>query len=87
MHMQAPLTSRTSFVAAGHTQTPSNMMMGVTASPSPSRFAPSGHQGHASNLPPLSVSGVHFTASSPSPAASSGTSAFRDARLTSPSWN
>eukprot|EP00268_Persea_americana_P065383 TRINITY_DN871_c0_g1_i2.p1 TRINITY_DN871_c0_g1~~TRINITY_DN871_c0_g1_i2.p1 ORF type:complete len:380 (+),score=66.19 TRINITY_DN871_c0_g1_i2:61-1140(+) len=84
-HNMAPLTSRSSFVAAGHTQTPPNMTVGVTASPS--RFAPSGHQGHAVNLPPLSVSGAHFTASSPSPAASSGTSAFRDSRLTSPSWN
>ncbi|KAF9619195.1 hypothetical protein IFM89_005749 [Coptis chinensis] len=69
----------------GATQTTSSMFAGVTSSPS--RFAPSGYQGHPANLPPLSVSGNHFTASSPSPAASGGTSVCRDARLTSPSWN
>lgn len=84
-HNMATLTGRTSFVAAGHSQAPSNMMMGVMASPS--RFAPSGHQGHVMNLPPVSVSGAHFIASSPSPVASGGTSVFRDGRLTSPSWN
>ncbi|KAG8379081.1 hypothetical protein BUALT_Bualt07G0051100 [Buddleja alternifolia] len=48
---------------------------------SPSRFAPGG-QGHSS----VSVSGTSYIASSPSPAASGGTSVFRDARLPSP-WN
>ncbi|KAK9277825.1 hypothetical protein L1049_027381 [Liquidambar formosana] len=53
---------------------------------SPSRFAPMGHQGHPSNLPTVSVTGTNYIASSPSPAASGGTSVFRDARLPSP-WN
>eukprot|EP00257_Ricinus_communis_P001306 XP_002511488.2 uncharacterized protein LOC8258148 isoform X1 [Ricinus communis] len=60
---------------------------------SPSRFAPTGHQGPPANvLPPVSVSvsvsvsGTNYIASSPSPAASGGTSAFRDARQPSP-WN
>ncbi|KAI3454598.1 hypothetical protein Pfo_011261 [Paulownia fortunei] len=48
---------------------------------SPSRFAPAG-QGHSS----VSVSGTSYIASSPSPAASGGTSVFRDGRLPSP-WN
>lgn len=48
---------------------------------SPSRFAPGG-QGHSS----VSVSGASYIASSPSPAASGGTSVFRDGRLPSP-WN
>ncbi|KAL7139117.1 hypothetical protein ABFS83_09G030300 [Erythranthe nasuta] len=47
---------------------------------SPSRFAPAG-QGHS-----VTVSGASFIASSPSPAASGGTSVFRDSRLPSP-WN
>ena len=62
--------SRTSLVATG----------------SPSRFAPTGHPGNSGNLPTLSVSGTNYIPSSPSPAASGGTSAFRDARLPSP-WN
>ncbi|XP_050256275.1 uncharacterized protein LOC126701892 isoform X2 [Quercus robur] len=62
--------SRTSLVAIG----------------SPSRFAPTGHPGNSGNLPTLSVSGTNYIPSSPSPAASGGTSAFRDARLPSP-WN
>ncbi|KAL2492796.1 hypothetical protein Adt_28424 [Abeliophyllum distichum] len=53
---------------------------------SPSRFAPTGQQGHSSNLPSVSVSGTNYIASSPSPAASGGTSVFRDGRLPSP-WN
>lgn len=59
---------------------------GVTSSPS--RFAPMCHQGqnHVTNFPPVSVSGTNFIVSSPSPAASGGTSAFPDARLPSP-WN
>ncbi|KAF9609116.1 hypothetical protein IFM89_013370 [Coptis chinensis] len=81
-HTAVPNTNRPNL---GATQTTSSMFAGVASSPS--RFAPSGYQGHPANLPPLSVSGNHFTASSPSPAASGGTSVCRDARLTSPSWN
>ncbi|XP_077212877.1 uncharacterized protein LOC143847992 isoform X1 [Tasmannia lanceolata] len=84
-HNTVPLTSQTSLVASGHGQITSNMLTGVTASPS--RFAPPGHQGHAPNVPSVSVSGTPFIASSPSPAASGGTSVFRDSRLTSPTWN
>ncbi|XP_021733734.1 stress response protein NST1-like [Chenopodium quinoa] len=69
-HNAAPHPSRAALVAAG----------------SPSRFAPSGNQGHPSNLPTVSVSGTNYFASSPSPAASGGTSGFRDARHPSP-WN
>ncbi|CAI9757459.1 unnamed protein product [Fraxinus pennsylvanica] len=53
---------------------------------SPLSFAPSGQQGHTSNPPSVSVSGTNYIASSPSPAASGGTSVFRDGRLPSP-WN
>lgn len=56
------------------------------ATGSPSRFAPIVHQSHPANLPTVSVSGTNYIASSPSPAASGGTSVFRDARLPSP-WN
>lgn len=59
---------------------------GLGTSVSPSRFAPTGHHGHPLNLPTLSVSGTYYAASSPSPAASGGTSAFKDARQPSP-WN
>ncbi|XP_073269112.1 uncharacterized protein [Primulina huaijiensis] len=55
--------------------------LGVAGSPSPSRFAPAG-QVHSS----VSVTGTSYIASSPSPAASGGTSVFRDGRLPSP-WN
>lgn len=58
----------------------------MVAAGSPSRFAPSGNQGHPSNLLTVSVSGTNCVASSPSPAASGGTSGFRDARHPSP-WN
>lgn len=51
---------------------------------SPSRFAHSGQQGNPMNLPSVSVSGTSYIASSPSPAASGGTSVFRDARHPSP---
>ncbi|KAM5570617.1 stress response protein NST1 [Rosa sericea] len=70
-HSAVPHPSRASLVATGT---------------SPSRFAPSGHQGPPANLPTVSASGTNFVASSPSPAASGGTSTFRDARLPSP-WN
>lgn len=69
-HNAASHPSRAALVAAG----------------SPSRFAPTGSQGHPSNLPTVSVSGTNYFASSPSPAASGGTSGFRDARHPSP-WN
>ncbi|KAK4257133.1 hypothetical protein QN277_006762 [Acacia crassicarpa] len=54
---------------------------------SPSRFVFS-HQGNAMNQASVSVSvsGTGYIASSPSPAASGGTSIFRDARHPSP-WN
>lgn len=55
-----------------------------TATGSPSRFAHSGQQGNPMNLPSVSVSGTSYIASSPSPAASGGTSVFRDARHPSP---
>jgi hypothetical protein len=61
---------------------PSRATIGVTGSPS--RFALAGHQGNPANLPTLSVSGTNYVVSSPSPAASGGTSAFRDTRLPSP---
>ncbi|XP_047970358.1 uncharacterized protein LOC125213714 [Salvia hispanica] len=48
---------------------------------SPSRFAPA-----AQGPPSVSISGASYIASSPSPAASGGTSVFRDGRLPSP-WN
>ncbi|KAE8658290.1 hypothetical protein F3Y22_tig00116971pilonHSYRG00054 [Hibiscus syriacus] len=63
---------------------PSRASMVVTGSPS--RFAPTGNQGHPGNPPTVSVSGTNFVASSPSPAASGGTSIFREARQPSP-WN
>ncbi|OMO52705.1 hypothetical protein CCACVL1_29111 [Corchorus capsularis] len=63
---------------------PSRATMGVTGSPS--RFAPIGNQGHPGNPPTVSVSGTNYVASSPSPAASGGTSVFREARQPSP-WN
>ncbi|KAF8399376.1 hypothetical protein HHK36_015241 [Tetracentron sinense] len=78
---------RPAFSTLQHNVVPYTNRAGLGATGSPSRFAPTGHQGHSANLPPVSVSGTHYTASSPSPAASGGTSVFRDARLTSPSWN
>ncbi|KAG6403980.1 hypothetical protein SASPL_136214 [Salvia splendens] len=48
---------------------------------SPSRFTPA-----AQGPPSVSLSGASYIASSPSPAASGGTSVFRDGRLPSP-WN
>uniref|UniRef100_A0A0D9VXQ2 Uncharacterized protein n=1 Tax=Leersia perrieri TaxID=77586 RepID=A0A0D9VXQ2_9ORYZ len=48
---------------------------------SPSRFAAAGHQGHPTGHPTISLPGVNFVASSPSPAASGGSSSvFRDYR-------
>ncbi|KAK8684484.1 hypothetical protein V6N13_040511 [Hibiscus sabdariffa] len=63
---------------------PARASMGVTGSPS--RVAPIGNQGHPGNPPTVSVSGTNFVTSSPSPAASGGTSVFREARQPSP-WN
>ncbi|XVF09182.1 hypothetical protein REPUB_Repub07fG0069700 [Reevesia pubescens] len=63
---------------------PSRASTGVTGSPS--RFAPIGNQAHPGNPPAVSVSGTNYVASSPSPAASGGTSVFREARQPSP-WN
>ncbi|XP_022768042.1 uncharacterized protein LOC111312229 [Durio zibethinus] len=63
---------------------PSRAIMGVTGSPS--RFAPTGNQGHPGNPPAVSVSGTNYVASSPSPAASGGTSVFGEAWQPSP-WN
>ncbi|KAI4343811.1 hypothetical protein L6164_011118 [Bauhinia variegata] len=65
---------------------PPRASLGVTGSPSPSRFALSGHQGNPMNPPSVSVSGTSYIASSPSPAASGSTSVFKDARHPSP-WN
>ncbi|KAL2340836.1 hypothetical protein Fmac_008776 [Flemingia macrophylla] len=61
---------------------PSRANLGTAGSPS--RFALPGHQGNPMNLPSVSVSGTSYIASSPSPAASGGTSVFRDARQPSP---
>ncbi|KAM7471367.1 hypothetical protein LguiA_009550 [Lonicera macranthoides] len=73
---------RAAFNAVTHA---SRATLGIGSSPS--RFAPTGQQaGHPPNLPTVSVSGTNYITSSPSPAASGGTSVFRDARLPSP-WN
>lgn len=72
---------RSAFNVVPHT---SRATLGIGSSPS--RFAPIGQQGHTANLPAVSVSGTNYIASSPSPAASGGTSVFRDGRLPSP-WN
>ncbi|KAG8097858.1 hypothetical protein GUJ93_ZPchr0013g37813 [Zizania palustris] len=49
---------------------------------SPSRFAATGHQGHPTGHPSISLPGTNFVASSPSPAASGGSSSvFKDYRL------
>ncbi|XP_058782415.1 uncharacterized protein LOC131656843 isoform X2 [Vicia villosa] len=55
-----------------------------TSAGSPSCFAHSGQQGNPPNLPSASVSGTSYIASSPSPAASGGTSVYRDAQHPSP---
>ncbi|XP_068643263.1 uncharacterized protein [Aristolochia californica] len=82
-HNTVPYIGRAGYFNPGQAQSSSNAIMNIMASPS--RFAPPQGPG---NLAILSVSGTHFVASSPSPAASGGTSTtFRDGRLTSPSWN
>ena len=85
--LSAPRSSLANF---GHAQAPSNVLVGnsAAATSSPSRFAATGHQGHhqSASVPPVSVPVSHFMASSPSPAASGGSSSvFRDSRLTSSS--
>ncbi|CAK7322913.1 unnamed protein product [Dovyalis caffra] len=69
-----------------HNVVPHSSRSGLGTSGSPSRFAPMGNHGHPANLPTMAVSGTNYVASSPSPAASGGTSAFKDARHPSP-WN
>ncbi|KAK4778755.1 hypothetical protein SAY86_006283 [Trapa natans] len=64
-------------------QVPHNSRTSIVVSGSPSRFAP---QGHSPHLTGVSLSGTNYATSSPSPAASGGTSAFKDARQPSP-WN
>ncbi|KAK7304575.1 hypothetical protein VNO77_42457 [Canavalia gladiata] len=78
---ESPLR-RTPTVQQNMVSHPSRANLGATVSPS--RFALSGHQGNPMNLPSVSVSGTSYIASSPSPAASGGTSVFRDARQPSP---
>ncbi|KAK7411498.1 hypothetical protein VNO78_02932 [Psophocarpus tetragonolobus] len=78
---ESPLR-RTPSVQPNVISLPSRANMGAAGSPS--RFALSGHQGNPMNLPSVSVSGTSYIASSPSPAASGGTSVFRDARQPSP---
>ncbi|XP_028781688.1 uncharacterized protein LOC114737869 [Neltuma alba] len=80
---ESPLR-RTPTVQQNAVPHPSRAGLGTTASPS--RFALSGHQTNPVNPPSVSASGASYIASSPSPAASGGTSVFRDARQTSP-WN
>ncbi|KAG6587508.1 hypothetical protein SDJN03_16073, partial [Cucurbita argyrosperma subsp. sororia] len=57
-----------------------------SVSGSPSCLPPTGQSGLPPNMPTVSVSGTNYIASSPSPAASGGTSVLRDARQPSP-WN
>ncbi|XP_015967684.1 uncharacterized protein LOC107491354 [Arachis duranensis] len=78
---ESPLR-RTPTVQQNVVSHPTRATLAATGS-SPSRFALSGHQGNQMNLPSVSVSGTYI-ASSPSPAASGGTSVFRDARQPSP---
>nr|GLL22269.1 uncharacterized protein LOC109191158 [Ipomoea trifida] len=70
VHNTVPFSSRTTMVVTG----------------SPSRFACTVQQGLPSNPPAVSTSGTNYVASTPSPAASGGTPAFRDAQLPS-LWN
>ncbi|CAA0826790.1 Unknown protein [Striga hermonthica] len=90
-----PRTSSTSPSSGSQQRKPNSTMaplsyratMGVASSPS--RFAPTGQgqsQGQGQVQSALSVSATSYVVSSPSPAASGGTSIFRDARLPSP-WN
>ncbi|KAF1892779.1 hypothetical protein Lal_00046724 [Lupinus albus] len=78
---ESPLRRTTSTQPNVASYTP-RASLGATSSPS--RFALSGHQGNPINLPSASVSGTSYIASSPSPAASGGTSVFKDARQPSP---
>ncbi|XP_019429387.1 PREDICTED: uncharacterized protein LOC109336985 isoform X2 [Lupinus angustifolius] len=78
---ESPLRRTTSTQPNMASYTP-RASLGATSSPS--RFALSGHQGNPMNLASVSVSGTSYIASSPSPAASGGTSVFRDAQQPSP---
>ncbi|MED6110062.1 hypothetical protein PIB30_039408 [Stylosanthes scabra] len=78
---ESPL-QRTPTVQQNVVSHPTRATLAATGS-SPLRFALSGHQGNQMNLPSVSVSGTYI-ASSPSPAASGGTSVFRDAQQPSP---
>ncbi|KAF8037216.1 hypothetical protein BT93_B0199 [Corymbia citriodora subsp. variegata] len=69
-----------------HTQLSHPSRSSLAIGGSPSRFAPQALQAHLANLPTVSISGTNYVPSSPSPAASGGTSVFKDARLPSP-WN
>lgn len=69
-----------------HNTVPHPSRSSLAVGGSPSRFAPPAPQAHLANFPVVSVSGTNYVASSPSPAASGGTSVFKDARLPSP-WN
>ncbi|XP_044477248.1 uncharacterized protein LOC123204576 [Mangifera indica] len=80
---ESPLR-RTTYFQHNVVPHPSRASIGVTGSPS--CFVSISHQGNPGNLPAISVSGTNYVASSPSPAASGGTSVFRDARQPSP-WN
>lgn len=67
-----------------HSAVPPASRATLGSSASPSRFAPTGQQGNSASLPTVSVSGTNYIASSPSPAASGGTSVFKDKRHISP---
>ncbi|WOG99533.1 hypothetical protein DCAR_0518886 [Daucus carota subsp. sativus] len=67
-----------------HSAAPHASRATLGPSASPSRFAPTGQQGNSASLPTVSASGTNYMASSPSPAASGGTSVFKDGRHVSP---
>lgn len=83
--IQSSQQTKTGLAVAGHSPHNPNPSQGLLASPS-LLGAYGAHTQHT-HLPPLSISGTQVAASSPSPAASSGTSILRDTRRTSPSWN
>ncbi|CAL5202073.1 unnamed protein product [Lathyrus oleraceus] len=78
---ESPLT-RTPTVQQNMVSNPARASF--TSAGSPSCFAHSGQHGNPPNLPSASVSGTSYIASSPSPAASGGTSVYRDAGHPSP---
>lgn len=83
--IQSSQQTKVGLTGVGHSPHNPNPSQGLLASPS-LLGAYGAHTQHA-HLPPLSISGTQVAASSPSPAASSGTSILRDTRRTSPSWN